>query len=506
MTTQPAIRRADRRRPSRRGITILLVLMLISMTLATCYALMRSQITAVQIGSNSNRALAARQAAMAGMSAAMRKMHEGTWGGVGSTLSGSLTSTERYEAAYTAGDSALTSASTDYADLPYRVTINAKGFSTDPTNAQLTATATVQAVMRLIPRALGTPPSNWPSIRQYTYYQTGDGFFSVDVPCRIEGPVRAQAIMRLSQLYSWGASTRQRYLGDLNAMRLSGTPDYRPLTGPIYAPLAQTDSTTKSLMTNQLGLSLVDIPVTTTPDMMLPEQLASYRLYPGGPSYSVGALPSNLTNTTLVPDPLTNPLGIYFRGSGGSIGSGVTVTGTLIYNGDLAITGSNVHFAAPNLPPLYGSSETVRLPATVVRQKCSFGTDVDAVIDGSMLMGREFDVERGHEDARLAVNGRVVASGLSIRRRDQWNHISVVWDVLYTLFTNQLADTNPPPIPYFPVYLREKFGHDPNPRLTVKPAVTPALDHWQNLGNPIFVAHPSDGGLRWELVRWTAAP
>jgi hypothetical protein len=40
----------------------------------------------------------------------------------------------------------------------------------------------------------------------------------------------------------------------------------------------------------------------------------------------------------------------------------------------------------------------------------------------------------------------------------------------------------------------------------VKPNPTAVRYHWHNWNNPVFVADPSDGGLRWELLEWTENP
>jgi hypothetical protein len=63
-------------------MTVIVVLGVISITLALSYAMLRSQVTSVQIQSNLDRRNAARQAAYAGVSAALRAMHQSSWGGV----------------------------------------------------------------------------------------------------------------------------------------------------------------------------------------------------------------------------------------------------------------------------------------------------------------------------------------------------------------------------------------------------------------------------------------
>lgn len=593
-----------RRSQRRRGVTILIVLSLISIALAISYALMRSQMTATRIQNNSNLDGIARQAALTGLAAGMRKMHESAWAGVGTTLTGAISGTESYVVSFTAGDASLTSSSPDYNELPYRVTLVATGTAQDISNSQITATHRVQAVVRLVPRQLGATTSDWTATQQYTVYQHSPGVFSLDVPSRVEGPVRLQGAVTLGSDYSWSSSARNRYLADLNNMRnginevqtitrtggsgnyqltfkgqtttsissgasastvdaalealstigtgnvqvasvsgnyavtftgalaaqdvpqigstnvnlgggtivvsttttgAAGYPDYRPLSGTISLPTTLTDSTNLNLLTAQLGLTVQNISVTASSGVALPAMLASYRVYRGGPTYTPVQLPSTLSNTTLEPDPATNPLGIYFRSSGGSIGNNVTVKGTVIYNGDVTVTGTNVHFVSANLPALAGGTNPVRLPAAVANQGFLVSTNVSGDMNGFVVAGKQFVIDRGLEDASFAVTGRVITGDFLIRRRQEWNFNSFTWDLIYSLFTSQLTGSSTTPIPFFPVYVGA-LGRNPKPLMTVVPDATDRREHWQDLANPLYVPHANDPGLLWELVTWTDDP
>ena len=78
----------------------------------------------------------ARQAAMVGLSAGMRKMEESALAGVGTTVSGNVSSQETYSVTYTTGYLLLTSSSSNYSEYPYRVTVQSTGISVDPNNTQ----------------------------------------------------------------------------------------------------------------------------------------------------------------------------------------------------------------------------------------------------------------------------------------------------------------------------------------------------------------------------------
>ncbi len=206
-------------RAGRRGMTVLVVLALVSIALAMSFAIMRSQMTGVQVQANNARSDQARAAAYAGLSAAMRAMRLTEWTGVGTTLSASTNATDSYSVNFIAGDTSLTAGASDYSNLPYRVTLLSTGTSVDPAQPSLSSTYQVQAVLRLIPRQTSTAPSNWSTLLSYTLYQLTYSSFYLAVPCHIEGPVRLQSALNLADAYSWSSSQRSRYFSDLNLMR-----------------------------------------------------------------------------------------------------------------------------------------------------------------------------------------------------------------------------------------------------------------------------------------------
>src|SRR5579871_2531730 len=178
--------------PARRGISIVVVLGLIAVTMAASYALMRAESSTVRIQQNSNRQALARQAAMVGLSVALHNMEQSSWGGVGTTTTGTLDSQNSFSVTYTAGDSSLTSSSPSYSEYPYRVTLVSTGTSVDPSNLQSKGTHKVQAVVRLVPRATASGPSDLATIANYTVYQTKNDDFEFQVPMHVQGKVRVQ--------------------------------------------------------------------------------------------------------------------------------------------------------------------------------------------------------------------------------------------------------------------------------------------------------------------------
>ena len=588
----------------RRGFTVLVVLALISITLAMSYSIMRSQMTGIQIQSNSDRGNLARQAALAGLSAGLRSMRVSGWAGVGYPLAGSLSSTDAYSVSFTAGDASLAVSSANYSDYPYRVTLLSTGTSVDSAHPTVSSTYKVQAVVRLVSRQLTAAPSNYATMLGYTLYEMNTGYNYVTVPCHIDGPVRLQGAVNVSDGYDWDDNPQKQYYSDLNAMRTGsnevqtisrsgviggtftvsfngattgniaynawtdtlqtalqnlstigsgnvtvgsggngvwivtfdgqlaatnvpvmtingspllglgtyscsttasgapGTGDFRPFSGPVSMPLNKTDGHSQNLMTQQLGLTLNNI--ATSSATALPAILTfTYRLYPGGPRYNFGQLPSSASNVTLAPDPVNNPLGFFHNSSTATLGNNVTITGTVVTSGELKITGTNVKLLPFSLQPLDGTTTPIRLPS-VFASSLHIASGATATINGVVYAGVQVLVDQGAEATALAITGNVIIGGgnLTINPRSEWlSYSGDQWDNFYNSFQAQLGKSTT--IPFFPQWMATKQGRIDISLLTVKADPTPLVQQWQDLGNPIYVVGSADSGLHWDLVSWT---
>ena len=102
------------------------------MTLALAYASIRGQATLARLAENANRAQEARLAAESGMSIALRKMSDGTWAGITSQVHGDLGPDAWYEVSFATGDPRLEIGDPNYAEYPFRVTVTALGYASDP--------------------------------------------------------------------------------------------------------------------------------------------------------------------------------------------------------------------------------------------------------------------------------------------------------------------------------------------------------------------------------------
>ncbi|MEN6404963.1 MAG: hypothetical protein ABFC77_00675 [Thermoguttaceae bacterium] len=483
-----------------RGVALLFVLLLLSMALGLSYAAMHSASTGEMIQRNADRRAQARQAAITGLTVALKKMQRDSWPGVDSTLAGTLSAWEKFSVTYTTGDPRLDASD---AEQPYRVTLISTGRAIDPTHASSVATYTVRAVVRLIPRKLADEPSDWSSMISQTVYQWTSGTFYMDLPARIEGPVRMQATFLTGWSYSWWGDPRNQYLQDLGAMYSAGQGDYRGLSGTISLPSWQNYDTTL-ILSSYWNLPVKNLSNRTITSFSFPNSVSTYHLYPGGKSYTVETLPSSIGSAVYRADPATNPAGLFVRPGGLTIGANTTINGTVIttYGGRIAISGQNVAMSPVNLPALFGSSSPVQLPTAVVGGDFRINSGAGANVTGLVAVHDTYDVESSDDTATtLTHQGKLIAGGVTFEPRNNWNNKTALWwQSQYNAFMSQ--KNYPSGIKYFPVWMAKKQSLDYKPRLSIAPDANTIQYHWHNPQNTIYESLASDGGLRWNLLEW----
>jgi hypothetical protein len=498
-------------RPStagRRGMATLVVLLLISIALAISYATMRSQATIVAIQQNAHLATDARQAAITGLTIGLKKMHQGDWAGVNTTLSGSLGADQGYLVTYAAGDPSLSQGDPDYADLPYRVTLASVGYAVDPADPARKATHTARAVVRLVPRKLPDEPSDWDRMQQYAVYQTKKESFEIDLPCQLSGAIRVQSKFKLIRHYPNDSDAWWTYLDDLNRMRKNNLPDYRPVNGRVDWPSLEQDLIDVIALQVLLGVPTSHLDSKETgSDWVKPSAPAEYRIYQGGPVYAVTPLPGTLENTILGPDPLVNPLGLYSRDGSLDLLNNVTIRGTLFCKDEIRVVGTGVNLEPVDLPSLYGEVKFLRLPMATC-QKFKVKPAAGGGLRGLLAVFGDFEVEKGTETTAFAISGKVITRLFLIREREPWNWLN--WKDYYAQFKVYRSQILPA-VAYFPDWMGTGGrGRDPNPRLTIRPDTGQVRYHWHNPYRPIFIPHPDDAtaldpnnpGLRWDLLEW----
>jgi hypothetical protein len=168
------------------------------------------------------------------------------------------------------------------------------------------------------------------------------------------------------------------------------------------------------------------------------------------------------------------------------------------------VRGSNVKLSAVNLPQLYGDSRTYQLPVIAARDDVSIFDGSNSAITGLVIAGDEYEVLHGSQDTTLNLQGKVVAGELSIAPRSEWYQSTDWWRARLTSFMQQLSGANP--TRYFPQWLKDNYSLDYAPKITIKPDPASITYHWQDWTQPLFVAHPDDGGLRWDIIDWRDNP
>jgi len=194
-------------RHARRGVTIVVVLGLIAMTIALSYAMIRTQAMSVQIQQNLDRRSSARPAAITGLTIAIRKMHDADWEGIDSVVASRLGDNDGFSASYATGDASLSEDDPDYDEYPFRVTITSIGYATDPADPSEKAIHEAEAVVQLVRRQFSDRPANWTDVQQYdddtpyTIYQWGNTDVVIELPSQINGAVHFQGPVNLCDDY-----------------------------------------------------------------------------------------------------------------------------------------------------------------------------------------------------------------------------------------------------------------------------------------------------------------
>jgi hypothetical protein len=518
---------------SQRGMAVLLVLVILSISLALAYGVMRVQMSAEQVQSNSIRRGDARQAAQSAMSIAMRQMSLPTWVGVGQTISGSLSTTDRYEVSFATGDpdlllkldpagtltaatvtDAIVGSSSDAEEVlryPYRVTVTAKGFSRNPgTGAE--ASHVLRAVFELMPQKMPDPPSNWTKVtetaRNYAVYQRDDRKVPLHMPLQVRGNMRLHGELELNNDYPGWQSLGSRYLAGLVSINNSGT-DHRPFIGQVFWKASRQSGTVNAWLRDSLGVARTDVADEFLGSWRASSPTTTYQLYPGGAAYNVTAVGTDIASD---PDirPLANPLRIMFQNGNTRLSSNANLRGTLVLNdADLTIDGNNIRVDAFDLPKLGGQAAAVRLPS-IVAKNLRHAAGRSATITGMVSVDEEFKVDSGSQSTALDLTGIVVAKSLKVDGRTEWKNAAwggllAALDPLGVLQALGVLDA------LVPGAAQANYNAQHQPRIILRSDANLAAVayHWHTAilnGTPLYQEKTTGSGLRWNTVSWKDNP
>lgn len=723
------------RKTYRRGVTIVVILGLLSVTLALSYAILRTQITSSQIQTNHTRSDNARQAAMTGLSLALKKIHSSSWEGIDVPLTEDLNDTDSYQISFETGDPNLLSSDADYWKFPYRLTITSTGYSDDPSNIMVRASHMVKAVVQLVPRAFSATPDGWLDAQQFSLNQWDSEKDAIlEAPLHIEGDIRMQGPLKLSETYlsdvqktfngaidevavfsraltaselnniyrvengdsspysslangyssnspshwwrldeSAGADTaidaigsqdglyqfnaqpgttagvdgtsvqldghyghvdlgnlnlsgsamtilawikpdsfspyarivskaigtsaseqywmlgtytdggqtrlrfilnaggsattlisnsggldegewvfvaavydgskmylykngveltnankygsiatnanvpawigdnppgsaRGRYHADLHEMYVDGEGDYRPMTGPVHAPLSTWSDSTIALVRDNLDLTLVDIAEDNTPPASHPGEVTTYQLFPGGKIYNATALSKDITYTTIKPDITTNPLGILYRNGDLHLWRNNTIRGTIINNGstgkDISIYYSGNELLPVEILPLDGDSSTYQLPTVIAANSLDVSYGIESRIEGLVVVFKDFEIGNIWKEADFTINGCLMCEEFKIKTYSSYTYPDSNWMSVLYFYLKQFMVHNDSRIEFFPKWLKQNYQFSFKPCLTIKPEPEPVVYHFPDFSQPLYAPGAGDAGLRWDLLRW----
>ena len=485
----------------RRAVVAVVVLLLIAVALATSYSAMRSQTVTLNVRQNAMLSVSARQAALTGLTAGLREMHEPDWGGVDTTFGMPLSTNDAFRVEYVAGDTTLTAADVDYEDSPYRVTLVVTGTATDPADSRRVSTHTIRAVARLIPRAVPDEPSDWAAMQDYTFYQTEVRYTTLELPCRLEGTIRLQGKLCLARDYPDDWAAWINYLYHLDQMRWNGYGDYRTVTGRVDYPYSAQDGHVNTTLVNYMSVTTRDVAQdTAAADWTKPVCVTSYRIFPGGPEYEVPRLSGTIQGRTLARSVAENPLGLFYSESDLTLGDNVTLQGTLMCRNEVRINGKNVQLETVDIPPLQGQSLPIQLPVVTCRNFL-VRPDADCEVNGLVAVFGRLEVEHDSCRGELELSGKLIAEDFDVYRDTEWDVLD--WEEEF----DRYVDFDGPSWIYFPVWMTI-FGYHCQPTVHIK-AGEDVQYHWYRSGESIFVPHEDDfsemdadeePGLRWELL------
>ncbi|QDU94759.1 hypothetical protein [Lignipirellula cremea] len=489
----------------RPGMTVLVVLGVLSVSLAIAFTMLHSQMASEQLTSNYSRLESSRQAALTGAAAALRRLASSDWGGVDEVLVRVVERNVWFEVRYAPGDDLLTSSDEDYAELPFRLTITSTGTAADPGNTTLVSQYVVTAVVELERKKLSSAPSTWAKAQNYTVYQSSNNDAFVQFPVQIKGPAMIQGPLKLLTEYPTDSTIRQGYLKGLNDLYVTGQGDMRPFTQSVKLGTGRTGATTKSLLSSTLQLSVSEVSLDAVPPATPANSVTSYQLYPGGPVYEIPNLTSlygsSLANLSLGPDPVDNPLGVFRTNGGVTLWDNVSLQGVLMtqgYQADVTIAGDNVLLQGADLPALANSSTKRQLPAAIIADDLLLsGGSENGQLQGLCLCGDDFTFLSGTQNTSFRLQGRLIASELKLYGRTEWIMSPSTWSSLWSLYNFFGSDGD-----LFPLWVYVWKRLSPVSTLTLEPPLETVSYHWHDWSQPLYQADPSDGALRWKLIRW----
>ena len=394
----------------RSGISLILVMFALSLSLVLTYSFIQSQSVLTQISENGSRRDLARNAARAGIADALNRMNSLEWSGIDDQYQRPFQSNSDGESYYSISFEPINDSLSSVLELE----VHSLGVWTSAENNKMRTEYEITARMRLVPRLKGrtilpgdsasatdqiSNTGDFDRIKQYALFAE-QGYSSLILdPCdRIDGNLWLYDQLTLFNDPAWSSSVRDEFLEDLGDRCVSFPAGSADLTESRVAyphPLAG-NITFYDYPSYSVREDLSDLKVnwsTTNERLTIPQtdysSFSAYRLYEGGPLYQAVTLSSSLYNKTLQPTP-DNPLGIFYRSGNLTVYDNVTIQGTLVCTGKVYFHGDQIHVTAFNWkdstgePVLDNSTSWPRLP-TIVADDIEFARETQSTIEGAVV-------------------------------------------------------------------------------------------------------------------------
>ncbi|GAB6165849.1 hypothetical protein JCM19992_18490 [Thermostilla marina] len=501
----PVMTRSLRERIDRGGSALVVVLLILALAMSVTYVAVRVETRSTAGSRNRDLRNEAAEAANIGLRAAFARMHEPDWEGTGTSFRRNVADGVYFDVRYTAGDDALVVGDPEYDRKAIRVTIDVEA-TADSDDDATPVKRRAKAVVELIPRELADEPSEWAGLTWRSFTQTDTRSNRVHLGVHFDTKPFFQGKLELSPDYPNDANARGRYLDDLYRMYENGIGDYRPFAASLSVVWANQNSAYMYEIGTRLKHAISTRGLLAQgADYGHPGAISTYRLYSGGPVYTVPRLAADLTNVVLAPDPDTNPAGIYYRDGTLTIRDNVTIQGTIVCRDELHVDGDNVSMTPAELPTLLGETKPVVLPV-VVATKVVVGEGTNRQMKGVVAAFSEFRIEQKSAPAELSLEGHIVSDKLEIQSVDSYQNSD--WKRLYNDF-NAAVTAGTAGTSYFPVWCANARGLPCKPWIEVKADSDAYRHHWIGAIDPVYVPHPDDvtdidptPALRWKVIRW----
>lgn len=415
--------------PQRRGMTLVVVMLVISLSVVISLSLVQTQTTNLQIQDNSLHGNIAGDAAKTGLMIALQKMQSTDWEGIDKPVEGVLQTGNGGTAGYQVLFSPISTSQIN--PLPIDsflyLVVTSTGYWDSSRSGRIEQRA--EMVVKLQPRLPGRTVSsgdninaddrsahsrNYDDVQKFALFATGNSVsansLSLSPGSRISGDIWLKKSLSFYLSPKWNSSVYKTTLDSIgeNLSAGDGLKQRHPLHGKICFYETQTSSTTDALQRVKTNWEKKNTIIPS--DSIDFSKWRDYQIYKGGPVYQATLLESSLSNENIVPS-LTNPLGIFYRNGSITLGDKVTIRGTLVATEEITFSSGSIKITSYDWQGIVANQQLwPRLPA-IVAKTVTVNSDVDATINGAVIAETELKSSLG--DYQETAEATVLLTGMA---------------------------------------------------------------------------------------------